>query len=1583
MRGRLLCVVVSAALLVISLAGHDVSSEPSVVSGALQARASALGVVRVIVTLNAPFIPEEHLATPAHVLGQRQMLAGVQSTVRGQLQGVVHRMVRDFAGTLPLMALEASPDALRMLASLRGIVADVQEDVPAPPALAGSIPVINASEVWSAGYDGAEQIVAILDTGVQKTHPFLGGRVIAEACFSSTFTPDGATSLCPGGAETSLAPNSALPCEVPGADCKHGTHVAGIAAGSGASFSGVARGASIIAIQVFSRFPASHPLCGGTACVLTYSSDQIAALNYVHAQRQVFPGRRIAAANMSLGGGRFTSPCLADVRRPVIDQLRAPHPSDPTDPGVATVVSTGNDGYTNGVGAPACNPSAIPVASSTKSDAVSGFSNIASTQSFPNLLIAPGSSITSSVPPSTFAIFNGTSMAAPHVTGALAVLRQLTPTATVDELITQLKTTGTLIADTRPGASATAPRIDLLAAALEVSAPNLVVHRLTAPAAAVPGNTLSVTTSIRNTSAGPAAASSLKLYLSTDAVITASDSLLGSVAFGQLDGGATSSTQTVSVRVPLSATAGSYHVGAIADADGQVEETDETDNTKAVAIRLALPDLTVPSVTFTSAATAPGASIGVTHTIRNVGPAPANAPVSTSAIYLSRNQSFASRLGGPLAVVSAPAVAAGATSPAVRTTKVTIPSGTPRGLYYVLVRANDTSAFAEGLTTNNVGASATAIVLGSDLVPTAATVSPALTAPGKRVSVGNTIRNQGGQAAGPFEVGVYLSTNATYDAGVDTLLGSRRVTGLAPAAVSTATTAVEVPANVAAGTYFLIVRADTTGSAPQEVGEADEGNNTRATAAMRVVRPDLTVLSVRAPGIMAPGQNVGVSHVVKNLAAVVGGAAASTSRLYLSTDATLHEGSDRVLGDMTVNALTGGAQAAVTRTVTIPATTAPGRYWLIAQANATDVVEEADAPGQANNWKATATPVIVGRDLIPTLATATPRSTAPGKTLSVQSSVKNQGGQGAGPFNVAIYLSTDTGYEVGVDRLLSSRAVAGLAAGATSTATTPVTIPADTSPGTYFLLVVADSGGAVAEANNGNNVLATAAVQVVRPDLTVLSVTSPAAMAPGQNVSVSHVVRNLSAPVGGAAATTSRLYLSTDATLHEGSDWPLGDVTVNALAGGAQATVTRTVTIPATTAPGRYWLIAQANATDMVEEADAPGQANNWKARATPVIIGPDLVVTTAVGSRLTGPGVAIPVTTTIRNQGGGVSSPTVVVFVLAQAGRPDVSLSANRAVPALAPGAASGPVATIVTIPSGTPAGVYFIKVQADGPDTLEEADETNNDRATASLEVRLPNVTIVSITPPAAVIRGRATGAPNASIVVKNTGPGPTARFNVKVFAARADGTPDADVPGSGDLLFTRTVAALGPGATTTLTGPIVVPEVVGLDVRLAGNYFVSALADPTGAATGDASLADNVLLAPRRLPVVPDMTKLRSAMVDLNRQPACPISGNVLRLQGPFMVTSQSVASPSSFAATATLSDGAAPGVTYRISGKVWAVDPFATAGGIAATFTYAGVGTRGSGTMNGAAPGLDFPDGTLSGVESGLPACNFSGTINVER
>ena len=433
------------------------------------------GSVRVIVQLRLARGPHlaEGVLSDAAVRAQRIDTAGVRAQILARLAKRSHRVLHRY-DSIPMIALEVGPDGLQELEAMPLEVERVFIDTLNAPSLVESVPLTGANEAWSRGFDGAGTVVAILDTGVQASHPFLAGKVVEEACYSSTTASS--ISVCPNGQDEQLGPGAGTDCSI--GSCWHGTHVAGIAAGDGAgagvTFSGVAKGAEIMAVQVFSRFDSARD-CGSPPCVLAYTSDIIAGLERVYALRGV---RNIAAANLSLGAGAWTTACDADPTKNIIDTLRSV--------GIATVVASGNGGSTNALSSPACVSTAISVGATTKSDVVASFSNVSPLLS----LFAPGESITSSYVGGGFASASGTSMATPHVAGAWAILKQAAPTASVDRILSALQETGVAISDTRTGGTVTKRRIDVAGA---LTALGQTASLTATPATAVAGATVTAT----------------------------------------------------------------------------------------------------------------------------------------------------------------------------------------------------------------------------------------------------------------------------------------------------------------------------------------------------------------------------------------------------------------------------------------------------------------------------------------------------------------------------------------------------------------------------------------------------------------------------------------------------------------------------------------------------------------------------------------------------------------------------------------------------------------------------------------------------------------------------------------------------------------------------------------------------------------------------------------------------------------------------------------------------------------------------------------------------------------------------------
>ncbi len=438
----------------------------------LRTRVRETGTLRVIVQLKTPFVPEGELSKrdgqdprdrkvmSKGVQGQRKQIEKAAERLLDRMPQHRTRPLTKRYKTVPLVALSVSESELDALFSDPDIEA-IYEDVAVPPSLSESVRLVGADKagIPSPGYTGSGQTIVILDTGVDKTHPFFASptpKFGTGNCFSTTDAQTGAMSLCSSPPLSTEDKN----CDINIAGCDHGTHVAGIAAGNGGGVVGVAKNAKLISVQVFTKFTDTGTVknCAGlglpSPCILSYTRDQVAALEWVYRLND----SSIAAVNMSLGGGGYRAYCDGGSSKHVIDNLRSV--------GVATVISSGNDGYRDAISSPACISTAISVGSTkdiltidpvtnTLRDEISSFSN-----SYPYLsLLAPGETITSAIPGNGLAEKGGTSMAAPHVAGAWAILKQRNPNATVEQVLSALQGSGVLVTDQRNGV--TTPRIQI------------------------------------------------------------------------------------------------------------------------------------------------------------------------------------------------------------------------------------------------------------------------------------------------------------------------------------------------------------------------------------------------------------------------------------------------------------------------------------------------------------------------------------------------------------------------------------------------------------------------------------------------------------------------------------------------------------------------------------------------------------------------------------------------------------------------------------------------------------------------------------------------------------------------------------------------------------------------------------------------------------------------------------------------------------------------------------------------------------------------------------------------------------------
>ncbi|MBI5575171.1 MAG: hypothetical protein HY896_02270 [Deltaproteobacteria bacterium] len=214
-----------------------------------------------------------------------------------------------------------------------------------------------------------------------------------------------------------------------------------------------------------------------------------------------------------------------------------------------------------------------------------------------------------------------------------------------------------------------------------------------------------------------------------------------------------------------------------------------------------------------------------------------------------------------------------------------------------------------------------------------------------------------------------------------------------------------------------------------------------------------------------------------------------------------------------------------------------------------------------------------------------PASGTAGQSVSVSDTTRNNGRGASGASTTRYYWSADNEYGSG-DVELGSRAVPSLASGASSSGSVSLAIPSGAAPGTYYIIARADADGAVTETNEGNNSASLAFTVAAAGTVDFTSGTnlpSTANVAAGSTVTFAVYTKNWG--TGTAGPSVTRLYLSTDSTYGSG-DVELGSVSVPSLGPGVYNATSKTVTIPAGTPSGAYYLISRADADGAVAESN-------------------------------------------------------------------------------------------------------------------------------------------------------------------------------------------------------------------------------------------------------------------------------------------------------------------------------------------------------------------------------------------------------------
>jgi PGF-pre-PGF domain-containing protein len=312
-----------------------------------------------------------------------------------------------------------------------------------------SIPLINADDVHGTqlsgqNITGISQTICIIDTGIHYDHTDLGGLG-----FPNSRVLDG----------YDFVNDDSDPDD----DNGHGTHVAGIAAASG-GITGVAPGANIIMIKALDA--------SGSGSF----SDLIAGINWCVSNKTAY---NISVISLSVGTQAYHNGTFCDGDYPsttaAINNAIANN--------ITVVIATGNENTYTGISAPSCITNATRVTASDKSDNYASYANRGA--GFEDIIVAPGgisaNGINSTQDGGGYVKMYGTSMAAPHVSGLVALIQQYNKLKsgnelTVAEVFDIINGTGDLLSDTET--SMTWSRIDALAA---INSFNNITNDTTAP----------------------------------------------------------------------------------------------------------------------------------------------------------------------------------------------------------------------------------------------------------------------------------------------------------------------------------------------------------------------------------------------------------------------------------------------------------------------------------------------------------------------------------------------------------------------------------------------------------------------------------------------------------------------------------------------------------------------------------------------------------------------------------------------------------------------------------------------------------------------------------------------------------------------------------------------------------------------------------------------------------------------------------------------------------------------------------------------------------------------------------------------
>ncbi len=845
------------------------------------------------------------------------------------------------------------------------------------------------------------------------------------------------------------------------------------------------------------------------------------------------------------------------------------------------------------------------------------------------------------------------------------------------------------------------------------------IIQVTTPLNCVKGTSFNETYTIKNSGSSISNSVNTEFYISNDTIFDNSDTFLNSTTNYNI--GVNSSTNgNIYITIPTTVAIGNYYILTIVDRLNQISETNENNNIKhsPIAIINTTSDLYCSSATVPSTITT-NTSFSISCYIQNIGSN--TALQSVVGYYLSKNSTYDST---DIFVSSTICNSLNSFNAQTVNSVITLPNTLSSGKYYFIFIADYNHQISESNELNNTYVTPSFNISNStDIIytlPTTGSNTSINTCSGILKYDANN--NTGALTISPGTIGKYTSlyfNNVSFNYTSNVLLIYDGPSTNSPLI----------------GSYSYsnlpnIVNA-TNPSGVLTINFSNPYNYYASFSAYiscldSVSFSDLSIQSNNSisKSTIAAGNSIVSTCNISNISSIQ--ANSSTIGYFLSKD-TIWDASDLNLSSEINGVLLPNKSILKTSTITIPSNISNGNYYILQYVDFSNQLYEKD---ETNNlrWN----PLTISSPFIDFTITPTTllKTTFPANiTLTYSNTIFNRGNNLSPSSITGYYLSSDTVKNVG-DIYLGYTNVSTISDASSISINANLTIPANTSPGDYYLISFADNNNLINESNESNNTawnLIHVISSVVDVTISKLSSISSLILA-GQSPNIYITNKNIGNTT--LSSSSTGCYLSLD-TIWNNTDVFLGSLSYGIINPGDSIRSYFSSTIPSNTTTGKYYLIYYADYFNTTIETNENNNIAYTPIQITGLSV--DLfIVNNYVVNNLAFKGDALTVNYFIYNKGNSsLQNKNLGIYLSSDStfSSSDILLNSFLDISTISANSYLQTTHT-VSMPSNIGIGDYYILFYTDNTNLISESNELNN-IAFTKITLINPNYDLLSINP------------------------------------------------------------------------------------------------------------------------------------------------------------------------------------------------------------------------------------------------------------